>query len=224
MFISGLILFVGLWLLLTDIAPVRRAKLMGNPWLIHCIVIGSGLAIHGGSAEGAMAAIVSGICSALYVRFQQRWNGYIRGGIWHPGIARFRDPRSSTRALSQDVICTPKPRRASSPRWNRAPPRGSSPGLAALRSPSGRREYRAQRRASSRLQRTRTETDCNGLDRCSLRTTRQRLQLRTTNSRCRPETVIACRRPNCPKAVTRRASCSHPRGRNMVRLRDSSTS
>ena len=55
MFIWGLIVFVGLWLLLTDIAPVRRAKLMGNPWLIHCIVIGSGLAIPwrlGGGCHG----------------------------------------------------------------------------------------------------------------------------------------------------------------------------
>jgi hypothetical protein len=93
MFIWGVIVFIGLWLLLADVAPVRRAKLMGNPWLVHVIVIGSGLAIHGGSADGAMAAIVSGIFSALYVRFQQRWNGYIRGGIWHPGLRRTRDPR-----------------------------------------------------------------------------------------------------------------------------------
>ncbi len=68
----GLIVFVGLWLLLADLTPVRRAQLMGNPWLIHVIVIGSGLCIHGGSADGAMAAIVSGVFSALYVRYQQR--------------------------------------------------------------------------------------------------------------------------------------------------------
>jgi hypothetical protein len=93
MFTWGVIVFAGLWLLFADVAPVRRAKMMGNPWLIHFIVIGSGLAIHGGSADGAMAAIVSGICSALYVRFQQRWNGYIRNNRWHPGVCRTRDPR-----------------------------------------------------------------------------------------------------------------------------------
>ena len=92
----GLIVSVGLWLLLADVAPVYRAKLIGSPWIVHCVVIGSGLAIHGGSADGAMAAIVSGIFSALYVRFQQRWNGFIRGGIWHPGAFRHRDPRSTT--------------------------------------------------------------------------------------------------------------------------------
>ena len=93
----GLIVFVGLWLLLADVAPVRRAQLMGNPWLIHCVVIGSGLWIHGGSADGAMAAIVSGICSALYVRFQQRCHGFIRHHQWHPGVFRTRDPRLGVR-------------------------------------------------------------------------------------------------------------------------------
>jgi len=60
MFAWGVIVFVGLWLILADVKPVTKAKLMGNPLLIHAIVIGSGLAIHGGSADGAMAAIVSG--------------------------------------------------------------------------------------------------------------------------------------------------------------------
>ena len=69
---------------------------MGNPWLIHAIVIGSGLAIHGGSADGAMAAIVSGCMSAVYVRIQQRLNGYIRGDDWHPGVLQRSDPRSTS--------------------------------------------------------------------------------------------------------------------------------
>ncbi len=93
MFVWGIVIFIGLWLLLGDVKPVAKAKLMGNPWLIHTIVIGSGLAIHGGSADGAMAAIVSGVFSALYVKFQQRWNGYIRHNQWHPGVFRARDPR-----------------------------------------------------------------------------------------------------------------------------------
>ena len=64
----GLIVFIGLWLILRDVNPVTRAKLMEQPMVVHVIVIGSGLAIHGGSADGAMAAIVSGVFSALYVR------------------------------------------------------------------------------------------------------------------------------------------------------------
>ena len=91
-----MIVFVGLWLVLADVKPVTKAKLMGRPMLVHAIVIGSGLAIHGGSADGAMAAIVSGCISAVYVRFQQRWNGYIKGGVWYPGVFRSRDPRSSS--------------------------------------------------------------------------------------------------------------------------------
>ena len=90
----GLTVFVGLWLVLADVKPVPKAKLMGSPMLIHMIVIGSGLAIHGGSAEGAMAAIVSGIFSALYVRYQQRAYGFIRRNQWFPGVLRRVDPRS----------------------------------------------------------------------------------------------------------------------------------
>ena len=89
----GLIVFIGLWLILADVKPAAKAKLMGNPMLIHLIVIGSGLLIHGGSADGAMAAIVSGCFSALYVRWQQRTHGFIRRGQWHPGVLRSVDPR-----------------------------------------------------------------------------------------------------------------------------------
>ena len=89
----GLIVFIGLWLILRDVNPITRAKLMGSPMIIHVIVIGSGLAIHGGSADGAMAAIVSGVFSALYVRYQQRMYGYIRRGVFHPGVFRAVDPR-----------------------------------------------------------------------------------------------------------------------------------
>jgi hypothetical protein len=93
MFTWGLIVTVGLWLILADVGAVRKAKLMGNPILVHTIVIGSGLLIHGGSADGAMAAIVSGCFSAIYVRWQQRMYGFIRGSKWHPGVLRGRDPR-----------------------------------------------------------------------------------------------------------------------------------
>ena len=94
MFTWGIVVFIGLWLIFRDVDPVKRAKMMGSPMLIHIIVIGSGLAIHGGSADGAMAAIVSGVFSALYVRYQQRMYGFIRRGKWTPGILRVRDPRS----------------------------------------------------------------------------------------------------------------------------------
>ena len=90
----GAIIFIGLWLVLRDVSPVTKARLIGNPLLIHLIVIGSGLWIHGGSADGAMAAIVSGVCSALYVRLAQRMHGFIRRNQWHPGVLRTRDPRS----------------------------------------------------------------------------------------------------------------------------------
>ena len=93
MIVWGLVVYVGLWLILADVKPVAKAKLMGNPMLVHAIVIGSGLAIHGGSADGAMAAIVSGCFSALYVRWQQRMYGFIRRGAWHPGVLRVLDPR-----------------------------------------------------------------------------------------------------------------------------------
>jgi hypothetical protein len=93
MFTWGVIVFIGLWLILRDVDPVKKAKLMGAPMMVHTIVIGSGLLIHGGSADGAMAAIVSGVFSALYVRWQQHMYGYICKNQWHSGVLRVRDPR-----------------------------------------------------------------------------------------------------------------------------------
>jgi hypothetical protein len=91
----GLIVFVGLVLVFWDLNPVTKAKLMGRPLILHVIVIGSGLAIHGGSAEGAMAAISSGLFSALYVRYQRRIKGYLKAGVWHPWSFSIRDPHLS---------------------------------------------------------------------------------------------------------------------------------
>ena len=90
----GLVVFTGLWLILADVKPAAKARLMGSPMLVHVIVIGSGLWIHGGSADGAMAAIVSGCMSAIYVRYQQRMYGFIRRKQWFPGVLRRADPRS----------------------------------------------------------------------------------------------------------------------------------
>lgn len=89
----GLIVFIGLFLVFADLSPAKRAWLMGHPMLIHAVVIGSGLLIHGGSAQGAMAAVTSGIFSALYVRIQRRLYGYITGSVWYPGRLRIHDPR-----------------------------------------------------------------------------------------------------------------------------------
>lgn len=89
----GLVVFIGLVLIFSDLNPVTKAKLMGSPLIIHALVIGSGLAIHGGSADGAMAAIVSGVFSALYVRYQRRMYGCIRKNQWYPGAFRVTDPR-----------------------------------------------------------------------------------------------------------------------------------
>ena len=47
MFAWRAIIFAGLWLVLRDVNPVAKAKLMGQPLLIHAlVVIGSGLWIH----------------------------------------------------------------------------------------------------------------------------------------------------------------------------------
>jgi hypothetical protein len=52
MFTWGLIVFVGLWLILRDINPITRAKLMGPPLIIRIVVIGSGLAIPSPACSG----------------------------------------------------------------------------------------------------------------------------------------------------------------------------
>lgn len=93
MFTWGVIVFIGLALIFWDVNPVTKARMLGSPMLIHVLVIGSGLWIHGGSADGAMAAIVSGCFSALYVRCARRWSGYIKNNVWYPGVFRQHDPR-----------------------------------------------------------------------------------------------------------------------------------
>lgn len=89
----GIVIFIGLVFIFWDFPPVAKAWLMGHPMLIHIVVIGSGLLLHGGSAQGAMAAIASGLFSALFVRYQRKFNGYISGGKWHPGKFNWEDPR-----------------------------------------------------------------------------------------------------------------------------------
>ena len=42
-------------------------------------------------------AIVSGVFSALYVRYQQRMYGYIRRNVFYPGVFCARDPRIGAR-------------------------------------------------------------------------------------------------------------------------------
>jgi drug/metabolite transporter (DMT)-like permease len=91
----GFVIFIGLAFVFWDMNPVTRARLLGSPMLIHAVVIGSGLIIHGGSSNGAMAAIVSGVFSAIYVRVSRRMYGYITKGEWHPGVFRQYDPRTS---------------------------------------------------------------------------------------------------------------------------------
>lgn len=91
----GFVVFIGLCLVLWDLKPITRARLMGNPLLIHVLVIGSGLVIHGGSSDGAMAAIVSGVFSAIYVRIARRLYGYIKANQWYPGALRLNDPRAT---------------------------------------------------------------------------------------------------------------------------------
>ncbi len=45
MFTWGVIVWVGLWLILADLGAVRKAKLMGNPILMHVLVIDGGVAV-----------------------------------------------------------------------------------------------------------------------------------------------------------------------------------
>jgi hypothetical protein len=93
MFGWGCIIFIGLWLIFSDMKPVAKAKLAGNPMVVHALVLGSGFWLHGGSADGAMAAVMSGVFSALYFRIQRKLYGCIKNGVWHPGSLRKLDPR-----------------------------------------------------------------------------------------------------------------------------------
>lgn len=91
----GFVVWIAIWLILRDMHPVTKAKLMGQPMLMHVLVMGSGLWIHGGSAQGAMAAVLSGVISGLYVSYNRKMYGYIKNKRWFPGINRQLDPRGA---------------------------------------------------------------------------------------------------------------------------------
>lgn len=68
----SIIIFAGLWVVFRDLSPTTQHWFLKHPMAVHAIVIGSGLMIHGGSANGSMAAITSGVISALFMRWA-RW-------------------------------------------------------------------------------------------------------------------------------------------------------
>lgn len=89
----GIAVFLGLTLIFWDLRPSIRTWLLSHPMIVHTIVLGSGLLIHGGSAQGAMAAVVSGIFSAVGVKFGRWCYGYYQRGIFVPGAFNKDDPR-----------------------------------------------------------------------------------------------------------------------------------
>jgi hypothetical protein len=93
MFAWGLCVFIGLIVVYWDLPPIVKAWLNGHPMLIHVIVLSTGFWLHGGSAVGAMAAVVSGIFSGLFFRCTRHFHGYLDRKGWHPGTLRRRDPR-----------------------------------------------------------------------------------------------------------------------------------
>jgi hypothetical protein len=107
----------------------RRRSSWASRLLIHAIVIGSGLWIHGGSADGAMAAIVSDVCSALYVRWRRHMHAYICRNQWHPGVL---PPRQACAAAAAGCVGAPlRSRCARSHQERRA--RRRAPGCSAWR-------------------------------------------------------------------------------------------
>jgi hypothetical protein len=92
----AIVIFAGLAFVFVDMKPINRARLLGYPMLVHTIVIGSGILLHGGSALGMMAAIASGVMSAIAMKMMRYLFGYIRGKTWYPGRLQVADPRLLT--------------------------------------------------------------------------------------------------------------------------------
>lgn len=57
MFTWGLIVFSGLWLILRDVNPITRAKLMGSPMIIHIIVATSTTSVYPSSPKSIWTTI-----------------------------------------------------------------------------------------------------------------------------------------------------------------------
>lgn len=84
---------LGIIAVLAKAGAVVTARIMGYPLLFDLSIAALTYVLHMGSFTGVMAATFAGLLASGYSSFYRAWFGYIRGGKFHRGVVRRKDPR-----------------------------------------------------------------------------------------------------------------------------------
>lgn len=82
---SGVIVFIGLFLLLIKLPRRAMLRLLHYDVALDIFVSVLTLAIHWGTFSGIMAATVAGLLTSMATTLMKRMFGYIQGGMYYPG-------------------------------------------------------------------------------------------------------------------------------------------
>lgn len=82
---SGLIVFIGVFLLLAKLPRRTMLRLLHYDVALDIVVSVVTLAIHWGTFSGIMAATVAGLLTSMATTVMKRLFGYIHGDLYRPG-------------------------------------------------------------------------------------------------------------------------------------------
>lgn len=88
---SGVIVFVGLFLMFLKLKWRTRLRLFGRPLFLDIIVSVVTLIIHWGTFSGVMAATVAGLLTSGFTSLGKYCFGYILNDTYHAGVIDVRD-------------------------------------------------------------------------------------------------------------------------------------
>ncbi len=86
MFMTGLMIFIGVALLLAKLPRRIALKALGHPLALDLTVSAVTLFVHWGTFSGLMGASVAGLLCSLATSGARRLFGYIQANRYHPGL------------------------------------------------------------------------------------------------------------------------------------------
>ena len=93
MLATGFAVFTGVALLLLKLRRRWLLRALNYDLAIDLTVTVVVLVVHWGTFSGVMAATIAGLLTSLATSAAKRLVGYIRGGVYHPGLF-YLDPKA----------------------------------------------------------------------------------------------------------------------------------
>ena len=88
----GILIWLGFVVIFAKLKLKTKLKWLAHPVVVDVAVMGIAFWMHGSNTYmGGMAATVAGILTALSTTFARNMFGYIKSGIYYPGMIRY-DP------------------------------------------------------------------------------------------------------------------------------------